>query len=129
MKALSVRQPWAFLICSGKKKCENRSWQNSIKGRVLIHSPALRARVAPPVSDPRVNVRSAIIGAVTIVGCYTLEAYIRTYGASEFVEGPWCFRLEDPVFFDKPIPLPGALKFFEVPDELVIEALPNQEVS
>lgn len=41
MKVLSVKQPWAYLICSGIKDIENRTWkcpQNHIGQRVLIHA-------------------------------------------------------------------------------------------
>jgi ASCH domain len=38
MKALSVRQPWAWLIVQGFKGIENRTWQTSFRGTVLIHA-------------------------------------------------------------------------------------------
>ena len=41
MKVLSVKQPWASLICSGIKDIENRTWkcpQKYIGQRVLIHA-------------------------------------------------------------------------------------------
>ena len=41
MKTISLRQPWAFLICSGIKDIENRTWKlpEKYKGeRVLIHA-------------------------------------------------------------------------------------------
>lgn len=40
-KVLSVKQPWAYLICSGIKDIENRSWRLPEKHRnewVLIHA-------------------------------------------------------------------------------------------
>lgn len=43
MKAISVKQPWAYLICSGIKDIENRTWRlpEKHKGkRVLISSSA-----------------------------------------------------------------------------------------
>ena len=42
-KVLSVKQPWSFLICSGIKDIENRTWRlpEKYKGeRVLIHASA-----------------------------------------------------------------------------------------
>jgi hypothetical protein len=36
LKALSVRQPWAELIASGKKTIELRSWSTSYRGPLLI---------------------------------------------------------------------------------------------
>lgn len=36
MKALSIRQPWASLIASGRKTIELRSWRTNYRGRLLI---------------------------------------------------------------------------------------------
>lgn len=40
MKAISVRQPWAWLLVNGFKDIENRDWPHppSYRGRVLIHA-------------------------------------------------------------------------------------------
>ena len=90
MKVLSVKQPWAWLICSGIKNIENRSWKlpEKMKGqRVLIHASAkmdtknpislLNDRQSLSFSTPEKRlllydsstVRSAIIGSVEIVDC------------------------------------------------------------
>ena len=37
-KAISIRQPWAWLIVNGYKDIENREWRTSKRGRVLIHA-------------------------------------------------------------------------------------------
>lgn len=45
MKTLTVKQPWAYLICSGVKDIENRTWkcpQKYIGQRVLIHASVER---------------------------------------------------------------------------------------
>lgn len=36
MKALSVKQPWAFLIGGSEKTVELRSWQTDYRGKILI---------------------------------------------------------------------------------------------
>lgn len=36
--ALSIRQPWAWLIANGFKDIENRTWPTSFRGPVLIHA-------------------------------------------------------------------------------------------
>ena len=36
--AISIRQPWAWLIVEGLKDIENRTWPTRFKGRVLIHA-------------------------------------------------------------------------------------------
>lgn len=38
MKALSIRQPWAWLIVNGYKDIENRNWDTKYRGPVLIHA-------------------------------------------------------------------------------------------
>lgn len=38
MKAISIRQPWAWLIVNGYKDIENRNWKTNYRGRVLIHA-------------------------------------------------------------------------------------------
>lgn len=36
--ALSIRQPWAYLIIHSGKDVENRDWPTRVRGRVLIHA-------------------------------------------------------------------------------------------
>lgn len=36
--ALSVRQPWAGLLMGGWKGCENRTWNTSYRGPLIIHA-------------------------------------------------------------------------------------------
>lgn len=38
MKALSIRQPWAWLIVNGYKDIENRSWPTKQRGLIAIHA-------------------------------------------------------------------------------------------
>ena len=38
MMALSIRQPWAWLIVNGHKDVENRSWSTKHRGEILIHA-------------------------------------------------------------------------------------------
>lgn len=42
--ALSIRQPWAWLIVNGHKDVENRTWPTRFRGRVLIHAGATMTR-------------------------------------------------------------------------------------
>jgi hypothetical protein len=39
-KALSVRQPYAYLLVTGIKTCENRSWTTHHRGTLVIHAGA-----------------------------------------------------------------------------------------
>ena len=38
MKTLSIKQPYATLICAGVKRVENRTWTTDYRGRLLIHA-------------------------------------------------------------------------------------------
>lgn len=38
MKALSIRQPWAWLLLEGYKDIENRTWNTNYRGSFLIHA-------------------------------------------------------------------------------------------
>lgn len=78
MKALSIRQPWAWAIIAGHKRIENRSWQTAYRGPLLIHAggrmsasdlDALRVRaldegfVMPRAADLKLG---GIIGQVAL---------------------------------------------------------------
>lgn len=42
MRTLSIRQPWASLICAGIKDVENRSRKTLHRGKLLIHSSSFK---------------------------------------------------------------------------------------
>ncbi|MEQ9887649.1 ASCH domain-containing protein [Pectobacterium zantedeschiae] len=119
MKALSIRQPWAWLIANGYKDIENRSWNTKYRGTVLIHaSNGLTRReyeevcrtvidVIIPVDIPDFEevARGGIVGIVTITGCVESSS-------SPWFFGPKGFTLSDarPLPF---MPMKGKLSFFE----------------
>lgn len=47
MKTITIKHPWAQLICMGIKDVENRTWKTNYRGRLLIHASA-----QPAESDP-----------------------------------------------------------------------------
>ncbi len=38
MRALTIRQPWAWAITCGLKRVENRTWSTNYRGPLLIHA-------------------------------------------------------------------------------------------
>jgi len=38
LKAISIHQPWAWLIANGFKDIENRNWKTKFSGTILIHA-------------------------------------------------------------------------------------------
>jgi len=118
MKALSIRQPWAWLIAKGYKDIENRSWQTKFRGRIYIHASkrfdgnALlwlmdRGLESIKILIPdRQNIpRGAIVGEVDITDCVTSSSSI-------WFTGTYGFVLANPRVYDEPIPSRGALGFF-----------------
>ncbi len=122
MKALSIRQPWAWLILHAGKDIENRNWKLRnpalrFRGTCLIHtgiavqpiSDDLRARVRATsgVDLPRSDElpRGGIVGQVDVID-------VVQDSPSPWFEGPCGLVLANP----KPPPLVacrGRLGFFE----------------
>jgi hypothetical protein len=124
MKALSIRQPYAWLIVNGHKDIENRTWPTNFRGRVLIH-----AGVTYPKRDyaddavahrryygsypEREDMIGGIVGVATIVDCVSDSE-------SKWFNGPYGFVLADA----KPLPFmpcKGALSFFDVPQDVAAQ--------
>lgn len=126
MKAISIRQPWAWLILNADKDIENRVWRTRVRGRVLVHAAKGMTRreyedgefafsCVPSllIDMPRFEQleRGGIVGAVDIVDCVQASS-------SPWFEGPHGFVLQRPEQLPF-MPLKGSLGFFDVPDELV----------
>lgn len=134
MPAISVRQPWAYLLCSGIKDVENRTWKlpkKYVGKRVLIHAGAKnepyftfnweQSRAIDCIPDDHKFKTSAIIGSVVFTDCVrnyksiwaekTLEVKSGTW--IDFPEGIiWNWVASDPIIFDASIPCKGKLSFF-----------------
>ena len=115
-RALSVRQPWAWLIVNGHKDVENRTRCYHYTGRLLIHASKVMTRddyatahataelqgvTLPP---PDQLWRGGIVGEVTVTRTVT-------HSTSPWFFGPYGLELKDA----KPLPVEpckGALGFF-----------------
>lgn len=132
MKALSIKQPWAWLIVHGYKDVENREWKLPAYGvfppqRIYIHTGLSTSDMTNEVFSwiiERMNfgqreafIRAgeqptqihlgAIIGEVDIIDCISESA-------SPWFVGKYGFVLANPVAYKEPIPYKGRLGFFEV---------------
>jgi len=132
MKALSIKQPWAWLICAGYKDIENRSWLFSILPywanremkpiRIYVHTGSSKADMTKEalawILNRLSNRQSAqlmlaynqlafgsIIGEVDVTGC------VKESDSPWFV-GPYGFVLANPTLYKEPIPCRGRLGFF-----------------
>ena len=121
MKALTVRQPWAWAIISGRKRVENRNWSTRVRGRIAVHSSKKPEgdwrRLAAMVEDAATweacheSPNGAILGTVELVDC--VEA------SDEFsFFGPYGFVLASPRPLRKPIQVRGSQRFWTVPPNI-----------
>jgi len=122
MKALTVRQPWAWAIINAKKDIENRNWNTHLRGMVAIHAALGMTRneyeqgcesikrINRKVKIPAYEdlERGAIVGTVEIVDCVQGSH-------SPWFGGEYGFVLSHPKKLRESIPCRGALKFWDVP--------------
>lgn len=118
--ALSIRQPWAWLIVNGHKDIENRTWVTGFRGRFLVHASKGMTRdeyldgllmasengIELPLFDDLP--RGGIVGAVDLVGLADRE----TRPTSPWFVGPVGFQLAGAVSLPF-VPCKGALGFFK----------------
>jgi hypothetical protein len=123
MRVITEKQPWGYLICSGIKPIENRTWPTNVRGRVLIHTSAsmqspqdvmnseqLAAanKVAGDICNNELYIKSAIIGSVEIIDC------VQNHPSIWAEKGLWHWVLRFPVLFKKPLlGIKGQLGFWE----------------
>ena len=122
MKCLSVSQPFADLIISGKKTIELRNWNTKFRGEFLIHSPLkIRTDDAKRLKINKKFVTGAIIGKAQLydVKKYNTVKEIKLdqkfhFASKKFQNKTFGFILKDAKSFKIPIPLKGQLGFFDV---------------
>ena len=135
-KAISIKQPWAYLICAGIKDVENRTWATKYRGRVYIHTSAKLAKheftweqSSELTKHEELDiVYSAIIGHVDIVVCVInhdsiwaekSETGLLDEPTNEYGKPIYNWILANPVLFDKPIlNVKGKLSFWSCSEYL-----------
>lgn len=129
LPALSIRQPWAWLIVNGHKDIENRDWQTAFRGRFLVHAsqtltrPSYRETIEAlqelgicPPGMPTFEEMKAMTGG--IVGHARITDCVATSSSRWFMEGGYGFVLAEA----KTVPFrpwKGRLGFFNVPESTV----------
>ena len=69
MKCLSVSQPFADLIITGKKTIELRKWNTNFRGEFLIHAPLkVRTKDCKRLKINKKFVTGTIVGKAEIYG-------------------------------------------------------------
>lgn len=118
-RALSVRQPWAWLIVNGHKDVENRTTQLTYRGPLIIQASKQLDEVGvmkvahrfPEIQLPERFELGGIVGRVEMVDC------VQASDSPWFV-GPFGYVLREPV----PLPFTrcsGRLGLFSIPHYVV----------
>ena len=130
MHGLSVRQPWATLLCT-IKDVENRSWSTNLRGKLLIH--ASRCESIDPwdlLTPEQTKIVKAAIKKGIIPGIENLPTgcYVGYATLTDCMEGdtslwaePDCihWKFKDPHLFKYPIEgIKGKLGFLKYKGEL-----------
>ena len=119
MKALSVRQPYAWLIVAGHKPIENRTWRTRYRGPLVIHAASRPHKHAIPEIERRqsVTIDRDALRYGGLIGRVTLADVVES-SPSPWFEGPIGFVLIEPVEIVF-VPYSGRQTLFDVPDGLV----------
>lgn len=128
MKCLSIRQPWADLILSGRKRVENRTWKTRHRGPLAIHSStslktwkglsdAEREEYAPGWHKHGLPRRGFVLGVVEVVAVvrhWDLPAELRGHPFALTDPKIWCWVLARPRWLSEPVWAKGNAALFHV---------------
>jgi hypothetical protein len=145
MKALSIRQPWAFAILHLGKRIENRSWWCGYRGPILIHAgkwwdtrqvvadfeaarratePSFLRELRASLPDGKLThamlkeQTGGFVGQARIVGCLR-PGDTPPAGQERWYQGEFGILLADVEPLPALVPYRGALGIFDVPEGVV----------
>lgn len=132
MKALTVRQPWAWLLIYGGKDIENRDWWCGYRGPLAIH--AAKGMTVAEYEDarryvehfnPALSIAMPQCGDLTrgaIIGTMRMRGWVRS-SDSQWFQGRYGFVLSDPVPM-APVFVKGALGLWELEESTGVGVKP-----
>lgn len=134
MKCLSVSQPFADLIISGKKIIELRNWNTNFRGEFLIHAPIkIKVDDCKRLKIIKKLVTGVIIGKVEIydVKKYNSSQEVKMdqkfhFASKNFQDRTFGFKIKNAKALRVPIPWKGQLGFFDV--EIPKVNIRNQDI-
>ena len=134
MKCLSISQPFADLIVSGKKTIELRKWNTNFRGEFLIHAPIkIKIEDCKRLKITKKLVTGAIIGKADL---YDVKKYNSTkevkndqkfhFASKNFQDKTFGFKIRNVKPLRIPISWKGQLGFFNV--ELSKVRIKNKDI-
>jgi hypothetical protein len=119
IKALSLKQPYAWALFNGKD-IENRTWRTNHRGLLLIHASVSKSKSywieaakvcyqqGLTVPGQSFLTYGALIGAVDVVDCRWGEEAIG-WGFAQH----WHWKIENPRLFKESVPMKGGLSLMK----------------
>jgi predicted transcriptional regulator len=134
LKCLSISQPFADLIISGKKTIELRKWNTNFRGEFLIHAPIkIRVEDCKRLKITKKLVTGVIIGKAMLydVKKYNSSNEIKKdqkfhFASKNFQDRTFGFKIKNAKPLRIPIPWKGQLGFFDV--ELSKAIIKNKDI-
>ncbi len=130
MKAITVRQPWAWCIAAGHKLVENRTWVTHYRGPLAIHAGATVEReslrtvkqylvdqgvlqsVDELVGDRHLLATGAVLAVVNLTGICTDSARCHCGRWAAIGQNHW--KLANVVPLAEPVPARGQQGLWEI---------------
>lgn len=136
MKALTICQPYPYLICLPEsdprhKRVENRTWSTSYRGPLAIHAGKSRRWLSgydDLDEEERLYMHFGyVVATAELVACYyarnllMVETCLKRVLPDEHAwvashihtEGPWCWVLDNVRVLETPVPARGARGLWE----------------
>ncbi len=130
LRCLSIRQPWAWLVCIGAKTIENRTWEDGVSRNDRY--PCFDVKddgESRRTEFPSGFIKTADFSFGAIIGVADIEE-IQVYGEEHesigHACGPFCWKLTHGRLLKKPIPMMGKLSLFSL-DEATTKAVMDSE--
>lgn len=139
IRALTVRQPWAWAIAHGGKNVENRSRRTHYRGPLLIHAGAtwsIRGQRDPRIRALPIDLRdsghaqAAFVAVADLIDCHPGVGCCEPWGETSYshadgrtVDEVWHYVLGTVVPLEEPVACPGRLGLWVPPIELATLAI------
>jgi hypothetical protein len=140
MKAITVSQPWAWLLAAGIKTHETRSWATNQCGMFVIHA-SKRTKFSDEafddlfyelpelftehgVTEPDDLAYGSAVGTATLVACHRTERRITGVSLQETDLGDWtpgrfAWEFTGAYLLPEPIPYRGQQGIWEFPETVL----------
>ena len=132
MKTLSLKQPWAELVASGKKTIEVRNWNTKFRGEFLVHASLNTDKEKEAELGFKNLPTGRIVGKAILLNVkkYKSEEEFEKDAEKHFAKGWWNPKAYGFILANaqrvEPFPLKGKLNFFETPLPTIILSMISQ---